>query len=149
MNESFTILVAEDSSDDALLLLRALRKNNIDNPVQIVRDGEEAIAYLEGIGPYADRNQFPRPKFMILDLKMPRKSGLDVLDWLKKHPKFQVIPTLILSTSKEHRDVVNAYRLGASSYMVKPSTFTDLQQMVKVIHDYWLLAQKLDPQELE
>jgi CheY-like chemotaxis protein len=147
-DSSFTILVAEDDPNDALLLRRALKKNNIDNPVQIVSDGEEAIDYLQGNGKYADRHQFPRPRFVILDLKMPRMGGLEVLDWLKQNPRFQVIPTLVLSSSKEQQDIINSYRLGANSFMVKPSNFSDLQQLVKVIHDYWVSAQKLDGEDL-
>ncbi len=124
---NFTILVAEDDQNDALLLRRALNKNNIKNPVELVPDGEEAIAYLEGRGKYADRSRYPRPQLVILDLKMPRRDGLEVLEWLKNNQQYQVIPRLALSSSKEQQDIVQSYRLGANSFMVKPSTFADLQ----------------------
>jgi CheY-like chemotaxis protein len=148
MHRNFTILVAEDSQDDAFLLERALRKNNIQNPLQIVPDGEEAVAYLEGTGKYQDRQRFPRPGFIILDLKMPRRSGLEVLEWIKTHPDFRVLPILMLSSSAQHQDIVTSYRLGANTFMVKPSSPQNLEHMVKVIHEYWEMAQRTDPPEV-
>ena len=145
MDDEFTILIAEDDANDILLLRRALKKNNISNPVQVVQDGEEAIAYLSGQGKFGDRSVFPTPKLIIMDLKMPRKGGFEVLEWLKANPEFQVIPTLVLSSSKQDTDIQRAYAFGANTYMVKPSTFDELQEMMKAIYDYWRLGQKPIP----
>jgi CheY-like chemotaxis protein len=143
--QDFVILVAEDNPDDALFLRRAFRANKIQKPIHIVPDGEEAIAYLEGKGKYGDRISFPRPGFLILDLKMPCKSGLEVLEWLRIHPEFQVVPTLMLSSSEDPKDIEAAYRLGANAFMVKPSSPQTFERMAKVIHEFWAIAQRLNP----
>lgn len=137
-----TILVIEDDPNDIFLLQRALKKNNIVNPVQILPDGLEALAYLGGNGKYADRTTYPFPRFIIMDLKMPRMTGLEVLEWLKKNPQFQVIPTLVLTSSRLEQDISRAYQLGANSYMVKPSNFSDLQEMIRRTYDYWMVCMK-------
>lgn len=142
MNDNYTILIVEDDPNDLLFLQRALKKNGITNPVCTLPDGEEATAYLSGIGKYADRHQFPFPRVIILDLKMPRKSGLEVLEWLKEHPQYRVIPTIVLTSSKLNEDVARAYGLGANSYMVKPSSFDDLKHLIKMAYDYWSLCLK-------
>src|SRR5258708_36363778 len=139
-----TILLAEDDQNDVFFLKRALKKNNIGNPVQVVKDGEEAIDYLAGNGQFADRTLFPHPAFIILDLKMPRKSGFEVLEWLKSNPEHQVVPTLVLSSSAQPEDVLRAYDLGANSFMVKQSSFENMERMVKTIHEYWSFCQTLD-----
>src|SRR5687767_6869400 len=118
MNDNYTILIVEDDPNDVLFLKRALKKSQIENPVCTLSNGEEAIAYLSGIGDYADRITHPFPKVIILDLKMPRKGGLEVLEWLRDHPQYRVIPTIILTSSKLNEDVIKAYGLGANSYMV-------------------------------
>ncbi len=141
-DQKHTILVAEDDPNDFMLLERALRKNSILNPLQLVRDGEETVAYLSGTGKYSNRKQYPPPRFLILDLKMPRMGGLEVLEWLQNNRKFQVTPTLVLSSSRHDEDVQAAYRLGASSYLVKPSSFDDLQTMIKVVYDYWAFCHR-------
>jgi CheY-like chemotaxis protein len=141
------ILVMEDDENDALLLRRALKRLNVPNPVHIVSDGEEGIAYITGHGQYADRAQFPFPGFIITDLKMPRKSGLDVLKWLSDHEEYRVIPTLVLTSSKEETDVAKAYGFGANSYMVKPADFQDLEKIMRLIHDYWAICEKPGPQQ--
>jgi CheY-like chemotaxis protein len=142
MNENYTILLIEDDPNDVLFLKRALKKNEIHNPVCALPDGDEAIDYLSGNGKYADRIAHPFPKVIILDLKMPRKSGLEVLEWLGEHPQYRVIPTIVLTSSKLNEDVVRAYGLGANSYMVKPSNFDDLRVMMKTAHQYWSLCLK-------
>ena len=141
------ILVMEDDENDALLLKRALKRLNVPNPVHIVSDGEEGIAYITGQGKYADRAQFPFPGFIITDLKMPRRSGLDVLSWLSDHEEYRVIPTLVLTSSKEETDVAKAYGFGANSYMVKPTDFQDLEKIMRLIHDYWAICEKPGPRE--
>jgi len=148
MDQHYTILIVEDDPNDVLFLKRALKKNGIENPVCTLPDGEEAIAYLCGKGKYADRMAHPFPRVIILDLKMPRKSGLEVLEWLKEHPQYRVIPTIVLTSSKLNEDVAQAYGLGANSYMVKPSNFDDLQAMMKTAHEYWSLCLKPETQDL-
>lgn len=136
-DSSFTILLVEDEENDALLVKMAFKKNDIANPVQWVRDGLEAIAYLNGEGDFADRERYPFPEVLILDLKMPRMNGLELLAWIRDHPEFRVIPTIIMSASRLDSDVEKAYALGANTYMIKPSAFDDLAKMVKLAHDYW------------
>ncbi|MEO5802933.1 MAG: response regulator [Verrucomicrobiota bacterium] len=147
MNENYTILIVEDDPNDILFFKRALNKNGINNPICTLPDGEEAIMYLKGMAQYADRSAHPFPGVIILDLKMPRKSGLEVLQWLKDHPKYRVIPTIVFTSSKLNEDVIKAYGLGANSYMVKPSSFDDLQQMMKTAHQYWSFCLKPDPND--
>jgi CheY-like chemotaxis protein len=145
MIDNYTILLVEDDPNDVLFLKRALKKNGISNPISVLPDGDEAIAYLTGEGKYSDRHTYPFPKVIMLDLKMPRRGGLEVLEWLKEHPQYRVIPTLVLTSSKINEDVVKAYGLGANSYMVKPSNFEDLQQMIKVAYEYWSFCLKPEP----
>ncbi|MDB6026191.1 MAG: response regulator receiver protein [Verrucomicrobiales bacterium] len=141
-DRDLTILIAEDDENDIHLLERALRKNGITNPVQVCRDGEEAINYLRGIDSYADRTKYPFPSVIFLDLKMPRKSGLDVLSWLKAHSECSVIPAIMLTSSREESDIAAAYKLGANSYIVKPLNFEKFQEMIKTAYDYWGWCEK-------
>jgi CheY-like chemotaxis protein len=131
------ILVLEDDENDAWLLERALRKLSVSSQVHVVRDGGEGVDYLSGNGKYADRNSYPLPGLIITDLKMPGLSGLEVLKWLRAHPHFRSIPTLVLTSSRAESDVASAYGFGANSYMVKPSTLHDLEKLGRVIRDYW------------
>lgn len=140
--KEWAILVMEDDENDALLLKRALKRLDVQNPIHIVVDGEEGINYLTGSGKYQDRTQFPFPGFIITDLKMPKKSGMEVLKWLGDHPEYRVIPTLVLTSSKEESDIASAYGFGANSYMVKPSDFRDLENIMRLIHDYWNVCEK-------
>lgn len=137
MNPQYTFLIAEDNESDFLLLQRAFRKNNIQNLIQWVQDGDEAIEYLQGTGKYGDRTTHPFPDLLVLDLKMPRKTGLEVLHWIKEHPQYRVIPTIIMSSSNLDEDVRHAYDLGANTYFVKPSDFDTLVAVVKGVHQYW------------
>lgn len=136
------ILVLEDDENDAFLLRRALTRLNITNPMHVVVDGEEAVAYLTGAGQYADRTTYPLPGLIITDLKMPRKSGMEVLKWLSEHRELSLIPTLVLTSSKEQTDIARAYGFGANSYMVKPSDFKDLEKMMSLIHEYWTVCER-------
>ena len=133
------ILLVEDSPDDALLIQRAFRKANLANPVQLVRDGEEAVAYLSGGAPYDDRGRFPLPVFMLLDLKLPRRSGLEVLAWLRQESAVRRLPVVVLTSSRESVDVNRAYDLGVNSYLTKPVGFEALIEMVKNVNLYWLV----------
>lgn len=132
------VLLIEDDPNDILLLERAFGKAQLAAPLQ-VNNGEEAIAYLAGQGAYADRAQHPLPQLVLLDLKLPRKSGLDVLRWLRQQPILQRLPVVVLTSSRESSDVNRAYELGANSYLVKPVRSQDLVDMVKTLDLYWLL----------
>lgn len=135
--ERNTILIAEDEPDDAFLLHRAFRANNIDDPIHIVTDGEEALAYLHGEGKYADREQYEFPSFIISDLKMPRQDGFAILEALRSKPEWSVVPMIILSGSTDENDIERAYILCAKAYLVKPASFEDLRALIKKFHDFW------------
>jgi CheY-like chemotaxis protein len=141
----FTVLIVEDDPNDVRLLQRALRDNAITNPVKFMQDGQEAISYLEGAGQYSDREAYPYPGLLIIDLKMPRKSGMEVLIWLKDHPECYVIPAIIFTSSDQLIDVKLSYGHGANSYIVKPGTFEELKRTIRIIFEYWALCQKLTP----
>jgi len=140
MNErECVILLAEDDENDVLLVQRAFQKSNIANPLQVVRDGEEAVAYLNGELHYADRDRYPLPVLMMMDLKMPRRSGLEVLAWLRQQPGLKRLPVVVLTSSNQSPDINRAYDLGANSYLVKPAGFDSLVQLVKNLDMYWLI----------
>lgn len=134
-----TILLVEDDSNDVLLIQRSFRTARLANPLQVVVDGEEAVAYLSGQGPYADRERSPLPVMMLLDLKLPRKSGFEVLEWLRQQPGLKRLPVVVLTGSQETTDIDRAYDLGVNSYLVKPVTATGLLDMVKAFDLYWLI----------
>ena len=133
-----TILLAEDNPDDVLLIQRAFRKANVTNPLQQVGDGEEAINYFAGTGIYANRQQYPLPGLLLLDLKLPRKSGLEVLAWLKEQPGLSRLPVVVFTSSREDSDIQRAYDLGVNSYLVKPVNFDALLEIVHMLGLYWL-----------
>lgn len=137
------ILIAEDNPDDALLLKRAIAKAGLQARAKIVSDGEEMLLYLQGLGAYADRKLNPLPALMILDIKMPRKTGLEVLAWLDEHPEFAVVPTVVLSSSNVEKDIRKAYHHGANTYFVKPTTFDELVETMRSVQNYWNKAQTL------
>lgn len=139
MASDYTILLVEDSPDDVLLIQRAFRKANLVNPISVVDDGEKAIAYISGSGGYADRTRFPTPVLVLLDLKLPRKTGHEVLAWIKQNPAFKRLPVVVLTSSTETIDVNKAYDLGANSYLAKPVGFDDLFAMVKTLQPYWMI----------
>jgi CheY-like chemotaxis protein len=131
------ILLVEDDPNDTFLLKRAFQKTGIDLPVHVCTDGAEAIDYLGGAGPFADRDQFPFPRVVITDLKMPRVSGFDLLAWLRDHPESDVTPKIVLSASAEQQDVIKAYQLGANCYFQKPSGSEELRKIVKISQHFW------------
>ena len=135
----YTILLVEDDPNDVFLIQRAFRKANLANPIQVMKDGEAAVQYLSGQEPYADRDRYPLPMLMLLDLKLPRRSGLEVLEWLKQQPKLKRLPVVVLTSSREHTDLNRAYDLGANSYLVKPVAFDSLLNMVQTLNQYWLI----------
>ncbi|MFI5232606.1 MAG: response regulator [Gemmatimonadales bacterium] len=133
------ILLVEDDENDVMLLQRAFRRAAIVNPLQVVRHGDDAVAYLEGTGEFADRQQHPLPVLMLLDLKLPRRTGLEVLQWVKERAGVKKIPIIVLTSSKNDDDVNRAYELGANSYVVKPVSFETLLELVKSLELYWLV----------
>ena len=137
MNERQTILLVDDSENDLALMGMAFKKAEFNNPLQEVHNGEEAIAYLKGEGPYSDRNKFPLPAVMLLDLNMPMKNGFDVLDWVRTQPAFQRLSITILTASSRMEDVERAFDLGANSFLVKPIALSELINMLRCWRD-WL-----------
>ncbi|MGB6017807.1 MAG: response regulator [Nodosilinea sp.] len=132
------ILLVEDSSTDILLVQRAFKRANITNPIRIVKDGDEAIDYLSGQNNYSDRSQYPLPALILLDLKLPRRHGIEVLDWLKQQPIIKRIPVVVLTSSREDTDIDRAYDLGVSSYLLKPVHSEALNHLIDSINNYWL-----------
>jgi CheY-like chemotaxis protein len=137
--EGPTILLVEDNANDLLLIQRAIRKAKLANPIQVATNGEEAIAYLAGGAPFADRELYPLPILILLDLKLPRKSGLEVLEWLRERPQLRRINVVVLTSSRESSDVNLAYDLGVNSYLVKPVSPDALLEMMKTVGMYWLI----------
>jgi CheY-like chemotaxis protein len=135
-----TILLVEDDENDVLLVQRAFRKAGVANPLRVLGDGDAAVAYLSGEGVYADRRVHPLPGLLLLDLKLPRRSGLEVLGWLRQQRGLGRLITVVLTSSRESSDVNRAYELGANSYLVKPVLLGDLVEMVKRLDLYWLLT---------
>lgn len=133
-----SVLLVEDDANDVLLVQRAFRKAGATAPMHVVNDGQAAMDYLNGSGAYANRIAHPLPALVLLDLKLPRKSGHEVLTWLRAQPALKRTPVVVLTSSKESMDVNRAYDLGANSYLVKPVAFADLLNMAQTLDLYWL-----------
>jgi CheY-like chemotaxis protein len=133
----FTVLLVEDDLNDIFLVKRAFKLARLQNPLQVVTDGQEAINYLRGVGKYADRDVHPLPKLIVMDIKMPRKTGFDVLEWVKSNGPLRRIPIVIVSSSDRAQDVNRAYELGANAYMVKPVDFRAVEHLFQSITHYW------------
>jgi len=138
MNRQPAILHVEDDPNDVLLIDLAFRKAGLFPSLQVVNDGEGAIDYLAGHGSYSDRAVFPFPELILLDLKLPRRSGFEVLSWLRDREEMRRLPVVVLTSSNQPADVNRAYDLRANSYLVKPSGLGELTEMVHEIWDYWL-----------
>jgi len=138
MRETGVILLAEDDEDDILLVQRAFKEAHIVNPLHVVRDGEEVIAYLKGEGEYWNRAEYPLPSLLLLDLKMPLTNGFEVLEWIRSHPSLRALRVIVLTSSAELRDVNEAYQFGANSFLVKPTDFGNFITLFKSLHSYWL-----------
>ena len=134
-----TVLLAEDDPDDVLLTQIAFERARLANPLQVVRDGEEAIAYLGGEGAFADRDRFPMPILLLLDLNMPKMDGFQVLDWLRADPLLRQLPVAIMTSSDHDPHISRAYELGADSYLIKPPDATAMLNLVQRLHAYWLI----------
>ena len=144
-NTMKTILQVEDDPNDIFFLQHAIKKAGVANPIQVASDGQEAIDYLQGAGKFADREQFPLPSLVLLDLKLPYVMGLDVLKWVRE--RFGAgLAVVILTASAQDEDIAAAYRLGANAFLTKPSEPNKLQDMVRAIKDFWLTHNTL-PQE--
>jgi CheY-like chemotaxis protein len=135
-----TVLLVEDSPTDILLIQRAVAQANLACQLAIVRDGDAAIDYLSGVGPYADRQQHPLPVLVLLDLKLPRRSGHEVLEWCRQQAGLRRLPVAVLTSSNHMGDVNRAYDLGANSYLVKPVASGAMLDLVKLLGLYWLVA---------
>ncbi len=141
-----TILLVEDNPDDVELTLRALKQYNIRNEIAVVRDGAEALDYLFATGAYAERSVSPMPAVVILDLKLPKVDGFEVLQRMRADERTKLIPVVILTSSKEERDMVNGYKLGANSYVQKPVDFTEFVEAARQLGLYWLVVNEPPPQ---
>lgn len=139
------ILLVEDNEDDIALTQRAFRKANIANPIVIARDGVEALDYLFNTGEYADRDPNPMPSVVLLDLKLPKVDGLEVLRRMRADLRTRLVRTVILTSSKEDQDVLQSYELGACSYIRKPVDFDKFLEAVAALGIYWLLLNELPP----
>jgi len=132
------ILLVEDNEDDAFLMRRAFEGAAVKNPLYTVEDGQAAIDYLGGVGKYQDREAYPLPAIVFLDLKLPYKSGHEVLEWIRQQKDLQSLVVVVLTSSGEPNDLSKSYRLGANSYVVKPPTTPQLLEMAKAFKWYWL-----------
>ncbi len=133
------ILLVEDNPQDLELTIRALRKANLANHIQIARDGEEAIEFIFCEGPYSNRKIEDKPKVILLDLKLPKIDGLEVLERIKNDERTKDIPVVVLTSSREQKDVIESYQLGVNSYIVKPVSFDQFIESVRNLGMYWLL----------
>ena len=133
------ILLVEDNADDEELTIRTLQKNHLKNKIVVVRDGVEALDYLFGTGEYTDRDLTVSPVLIMLDIKLPKLNGLEVLKRIKSEPQTKFIPVVILTSSDEEKDLVESYELGANSYVRKPVNFVEFQNSVRQLALYWVL----------
>ena len=140
------ILLVEDNPDDEALTLRALNKNRVANNIVVVRDGVEALDYLFASGPYAGRNLFELPQVVLLDLKLPKVDGLEVLRRIRSDPRTHMLPVVILTSSREEQDLIQAYSSGANSYVRKPVDFNQFVEAIGQLGLYWLVLNEAPPQ---
>jgi CheY-like chemotaxis protein len=142
MSDQALFLVVEDNEDHVLLIRRAFAKSKVVNPLQVVRRGEDAIAYLEGTGRFSNRAEFPLPSVILLDLKLTGLDGFEVLRWIRQQPSLRAVRVVVLTSSNEIRDVNLAYQLGANSFLVKPVDFEDFVRVTQALQGYWLWTDK-------
>jgi len=138
-----TILLVEDNLDDVELTLRALKKNNIRNEISVVSDGAEALDYLLGKGKYSDRDLSNIPAVILLDLKLPKVDGLEVLRQIRANERTKFLPVVILTSSKQEQDIINGYGLGVNSYVRKPVDFNQFNEAIKNLGLYWLFLNEV------
>lgn len=145
MSNQVEILLCEDNKRDADLTIRALKKKNLGNEIVWVKDGEEALDYLFGRNQYEDRSVDDTPRVILLDLKMPKVDGMEVLEKVRNHPATKYIPVVILTSSSEEKDIIQSYELGVNSYIVKPVDFDKFTEAVSDVGYYWMLLNKIKP----
>lgn len=138
MEESRSILLIEDDENDVVLIRRALKKGGIDAPLRVLWNGDEAIDYFSGTGSYQNAAMYPLPAVVLLDLRLPGKSGLEVLEWLKSHASLALLPVIVFTNSTETADIKHAYALGANSYLKKPYGMAATTALLQAISTYWL-----------
>jgi two-component system response regulator len=143
--ENRIVLLVEDNTDDEALTLRALKKNNIRNQVIVARDGAEALDYLFGTGQYSGRDANLMPQVVLLDLNLPKVSGLEVLRQLRANERTKLLPVVILTSSNEEQDLINGYDLGANSYVRKPVDFNQFIEAARQLGLYWLILNEQPP----
>jgi len=143
-----TLLIVEDEENDVLFLKDALRKANILSPIQVVDDGRLALDYLGGVGKYADRKAYPLPSVIFLDLKLPQVNGLAILKWIREEPSLPSMLVMILTASSLDEDIERAYRLGANSYVVKPSSRDKLVEVLKDFNNWWFKHNEPPPRRI-
>ncbi|MBW2202387.1 MAG: response regulator [Deltaproteobacteria bacterium] len=139
------ILLVEDNPDDELLAIRALKKNNISNEVVVARDGVEALDYLFGTGAHAGRDMSEMPQIILLDLKLPKIDGLEVLRRLRSDKRTKLLPVVVLTSSREEQDLTESYSLGANSYIRKPVNFAQFTEAIRQLGLYWLVLNESPP----
>ncbi|MET0261779.1 MAG: response regulator [Rariglobus sp.] len=137
-SSSKTVLLVDDGQDERLLFDRAAKKACVSFEMRFATDGEDALAYLSGTGPYADRGRFQMPDLVVLDLNMPRMTGFEVLEWIRKHPHLRELPVIMFTASNHHTDIKRAYELTANSYLVKPMSLIALVDTITMIDAYWV-----------
>jgi CheY-like chemotaxis protein len=147
MPANHAILLVEDNEDDVFLMKRALKEAGISNPLFVVEDGQQAVDYLSGIAQFADRERFPLPAIVFLDLKLPFKSGCEVLEWIRGQNVLRSLVVVVLTSSEEPGDLSRSYKLGANSYIVKPPTSEQLTDLAKSFKWYWLEFNRFAPIE--
>ena len=133
MGEGPVILLVEDNEDDVFMIRHALRNAHVTNPLQVTRDGEAAIAYLKGEGKFTNRARYPSPALVLLDLKMPKLDGFEVLRWIRQQPTFNLLRVVVLTNSSDMREASAAYALGANSFLVKPIDFQESVRLMVVL----------------
>jgi CheY-like chemotaxis protein len=138
MSDNAVILLVEDLEDDILLIQKAFGTAGLHNPIHVVRDGEEALAYLSGHGKYSRRAEFPLPDLILLDLKLPGMDGFEVLTWIRTQPGLRTLIVVVLTSSSQPDDVNSAFALRANSYLVKPEEFENQVALCKLVRAYWL-----------
>jgi len=141
MNILVPILLAEDNDDDVSLTRRAFERARVLNPLHVVSDGEQVVAYLKGEGLYMNRAEYPLPNLLLLDLRMPKKDGFEVLGWIRSQPALQSLRIVVLTSSAEVRDVNLAFSLGADAFMIKPADFLRLVEFSEALGGSWLWAE--------
>ena len=136
------ILYIDDEPDDIFFMVRACKRAGLEEPIETVNQGSEAIAYLSGTGKYADRVRYPVPRLILLDLNIPGISGFEILKWIRSNPAVSRLPVLVLTSSNQENDVRRAHSLGANGYLVKPGKIDELVRMIRAMKDYWLACDK-------